>query len=250
MAKRARKLRNRFEELREASQLACNRIVKKRSDVVAIYVVGSVARGNVHEKSDIDVMCMVKKGNAPERESIKVMGCNADVFYVPIKLWKEEFDGRSGSDWEIEASSIMDSLVLYDPSGFIREIKEELMVYPEEKQRMSIKLTYERMASHSHAVGYHYMNKGYDIESIFSKLYAMEALKILFPLNKVYLNDYKHIFEQLAELREKPPDYLRKCLSLLWSKSRDVNRDQATRIANNVWETQKAIRAKIRSLGL
>lgn len=115
---------------------------------------------------------------------------------------------------------------------------------------MSIKLTYERMASHSEAVGYHYMNKGYDIESIFSKLYAMEALKILFPLNRVYLNDHKHIFEQLAELREKPPDYLQRCLSLLRSKSRDVNRDQATRIANNVWKTQKAIRAKMRSLEL
>jgi len=250
MVKSTRKLGNRLEGLREASQLACKRIIKKRSDIVAIYVVGSVARGNVHEKSDIDVMCLVRQGNASERESIKVMGCSADVFYVPIKLWKGEFDGRSGSDWEIEASSIIDSLVFYDPSGFIRKTKDELMVYPKEKQRMSVKLTYERMTGFSEAVGYHYMNKSYDIESIFSKLYAMEALKILFPLNRVYLKDYKRIFEQLVELPEKPPDYLRKCLSILRSKSRDVNRDQATRIINDIWNTKKVIKAKMCSLGL
>lgn len=99
MAKRARKLRNRLEKLREASQLTYKRIIEKRSDIVAVYVVGSVARGNIHEKSDIDMVCLIKQGSVSERESIKVLGCSADVFYVPIKLWKEEFNSRSGSDW-------------------------------------------------------------------------------------------------------------------------------------------------------
>jgi len=250
MVKGARKLRNRLGALREASELACERIIKKRSDVTAVYVVGSVARGNVHGESDIDMMCLVKQEKISRRENMKVMGCSADIFYVPIKLWKEEFDGRSGSDWEIEASSVVDSLVLHDPSGFIRKAKEELMVYPEERRRMNISLTYDRITGFSEAVWYHYMSRSYDIESIFSKLYAMEALRILFPLNRVYLKDHKHMFEQMEGLPEKPLGYVRKCLGLLRSKSQGVNRDQARRIINDVWKTKRAIKAKMSSLEL
>lgn len=250
MVKSAGKLKNRLEELREASQLACERIIKKRSDIVAVYVVGSVARGNVHWESDIDMVCLIKQGGVSERERIKVLDCSADVFYFPIKLWKEEFDGRSGSDWEIEASSVVDSLVLHDPNGFIRKAKEGLLVFPEERRRMNTRLTYDRMTGFSEAVGYHYMSRSYDIESIFSKLYAMEALRILFPLNRVYLKDHKRMFEQLEGLPEKPLGYVRKCLGLLRFKSQDVKRDQARRIINDVWKTKRAIKAKMLSLGL
>jgi len=54
MTTKSDKLRSRLKVLREASRLACKRVLEKRSDVIAVYVVGSVARGNIHEKSDVD----------------------------------------------------------------------------------------------------------------------------------------------------------------------------------------------------
>ncbi len=80
-------------------------------------------------------------------------------------------------------SNILDSIVLYDPSGLIRGIKQKFRVYPEEKRRENILHHFHRMGWFENAVKYHYFKKNYDIESIFSKLFAIEALRILFPLN-------------------------------------------------------------------
>jgi len=242
------KLSNRLETLRKASKRACKQVLGKRSDVLAVYIVGSVARGNIHEKSDVDMMVVVEDGGDSEREDLEMLGCSVDIFYVPLKLWKEELHDSWGSEWEVEASSIVDSLVLHDPKGLVQKTKKELETYPEEKRRKGIRNIRDKMAHFSEAVWYHYVNRNYDTEPIFSKLYAMQALRILFPLNKVYLKGDKYIFKQVEELEERPPDYLEGCLSLLHFKSQNVNRSEATWIINTVSETKEAIEAKIRSL--
>jgi len=243
-------LNSRLGVLREASRRACERIVRKRSDVIAVYVVGSVARGNIHEKSDVDMMVVVEQGDDFKEERSEEIGCNVDIVYSPLNLWKEELYHSWGSDWEVEVSSLVDSLVLYDPHGLIQKAKKDFEVYSEENRRRGIRNIHQKMRGFSESVWYHWLNRNYDIESVFSKLYAMEALRILFPLNRVYLKGDKHIFHQVEELREKPPDYLEKCLSLLWFKSQGLNHDEATWIINTVSEIKKAIEDAIRQLGL
>jgi len=243
------KLNSRLETLREASRRACKRVLKNRSDVVAVYVVGSVARGNIHEKSDVDMGVLVEHGDKPERENIE-LGCSVDIVYVPLHLWKEKLYHGVGSEWEIDASNIVDSLILYDPNRLIQNTKTELKAYPEEKRKQSILHAFDRMGWFGEAVWYHYLKKNYDVESVFSKLFALEALKILFPLNRVYLKGDKYIFEQVGDLQEKPLGFLEKCLSLLWFKSQDVNHDEATWIINTDSEIKKIMDAKVRSLEL
>jgi len=242
------KCAGRLETLREASRRVCSRILQKRSDVVAVFVVGSVARGNIHEQSDVDMSVLIEHGDNPERENFKELGCNVDIVYAPLHLLKERLDYGVGSEWEIDASNIVDSLVLYDPNGLIQKTKRELEVYPEEKRRKNILHIYDKMGWFNNSVWYHYLKKNYDVESVFSKFFAMQALKILFPLNRVYLKGDKYIFEQVEELQEKPPKYLQKCLSLLWFKSQNVTNDEATWIINTVSEINKAIEANIRQL--
>jgi len=87
------------------------------------------------------------------------------------------------SDWEIDASNIVDSLILYDPNDLIQKTKKELEKYPEEKRRKNILQNYDKMGCFGEAVRYHFTNKNYNIESIFSKFYAMQALKILVAFN-------------------------------------------------------------------
>ena len=242
------KCAGRLETLREASRRVCKRVLQERSDVVAVFVVGSVARGNIHEQSDVDMAVLIEHGDHPKRENFKELGCNVDIVYAPLHLWKERLYHGMGSTWEIDASNIVDSLVLYDPNGLIQKTKRELEVYPEEKRRENILQVYHEMGWFGEAVRYNYLKKNYDDESIFSKFFAMQALKILFPLNRVYLKSEKQIFEQVEDLQEKPPNYLQKCLSLLWFKSQNVNHDEATWIINTVSEINKAIEAKIRQL--
>jgi len=193
------------------------------------------------------MIVLIEHGDDFKEERFKDLGCSVDIFYVPLKLWEEELYYSWGSEWEVEASSVVDSLVFYDPNGLIQKAKEELRAYPEEKRRKGIRQIHDKMISFSEAVWYHYVNKNYDIESIFSKFYAMQALKILFPLNRVYLKGDKFIFKQVEELRETPPNYLQKCLNLLWFKSQKVNYNEATWIINTVSETKEVVEAKIRS---
>jgi predicted nucleotidyltransferase len=239
------KLNCRLETLREASRRASKHILKKRTDIVAICVVGSVARGNIHENSDVDMFVLVESGDKPERESVQELDCKVDIVYIPFRLWKERLYRGIGSMWEIEVSNILDSLILYDRDGFIQESKREFKIYPDEKRRMSILHIFQQMGWFENTVKYHYLKKNYDIESVFSKIFAIEALRILFPLNRVYLKGDKYIFEQVKDLREKPPDFLEKCLSLLWFKSQNVNYNEATWIIDTVSEIMKIVEEQI-----
>lgn len=236
-----------LETMREAAQHVCERILEKRSDIIAIYIIGSVARGDIHQKSDVDLIVLIEQGDFKE-ERFKELSCNFDICYFPLELWKEELYYSWGSEWEVEASSIVDSLILYDPKRLVERTKEEFATYPEEKRRKGIRNIYDQMIKFSQAVWHHYVNNNYDIESIFSKFYAMQALKILFPLNKVYLKDDKDIFKQVEKLQEKPPSYLQKCSSLFSFKSQNVNYDEATWIINTVSETKRVIETKISSI--
>ena len=94
-----------------------------------------------------------------------------------------------------------------------------------------------------------YLKGNYDIESIFSKLFTIEALRILFPLNRVYLKGDKYLFEQVKNLKT-PPGFLEKCFSLLWFKSRDVKREEAIWIVNTVSEIRKTLEKEINSLNI
>ena len=78
----------------------------------------------------------------------------------------------------------------------------------------------------------------------------MEALKILFPINRIYLKADKYIFKQIKELERKPPNYLEKCLSLLRFKSQNVDYKEATWLINRVSEIRKAIENTINRMGL
>jgi len=232
---------DRLKTLRILGQHIGMRIVKTQHDVVAAFIVGSVARGNIHSVSDIDLCILIEHGDRPKREIIEESGYEVDITYIPLHLWEENLYRGIGSEWEIEASNIIDSIIIYDPKKLIKKVKEYLKTYPEEKRRMNILFTYHRMGWFREAVKYHYIRRNYDFESIFSKIYAITALKILFSLNRVYLKGDKYIFDQVKELQKIPPSFLEKCLNLLYFKSKNVKYEEAKWIFRTVSDIQKTI---------
>ncbi len=100
--------------LRRAGQRVCERLIKSRRDVVAVFIVGSVARGDIHEASDVDMCVVIREEGKPGRESIQELGCKVDVAYVPLRLWLEKLWRDVGSMWEINVSSILNSIILYE----------------------------------------------------------------------------------------------------------------------------------------
>jgi len=106
---------DRLKTLRILGQHIGMRIVKTRHDVVAAFIVGSVARGNIHSESDIDLCILIEHGDRPKREIIEESGYKVDITYIPLHLWEENLYHGIGSEWEIEASNIVDSIIIYDP---------------------------------------------------------------------------------------------------------------------------------------
>jgi hypothetical protein len=143
----------------------------------------------------------------------------------------------------MEASNIVNSIILYDPRGIIKKAKEDFQIYPEETRKRRIKNLLQKLQNLGETTWFYYVNKNYDIESIFSKLFAIMALRVLFPINRVYLIGDKHLFKQLVDLEQKPPGYLENCYNLLWFKCQDVNQPEANWIVDIVKETRKAIEA-------
>ena len=235
--------------LREAGRRVCEKIIKSRQDIVAVYILGSVARGNIHENSDIDLCVIVNRGEKAWREIIQEMSCNVDIAYAPLRLWIERLQREMGSMWEINVSSILDSIILYDPTGLIRKIKRELSVYPEEKRIENILHQFNVMGWYENAVRYHYLKGNYDYEAIFSKFFAFEALKLLFPLNRTYLKGEKYLFEQVKELKA-PPGYVEECFYLLWFKSHNIEKEEATYIIGKVSEIRKKAVKTLRQTGI
>ena len=241
-------LAERLKELREAGRRVCEKILRERGDVVAVLVVGSVARGDIHEGSDVDLCVLVESGYAVREELIEG-GCVVDVSYAPLNLWMERLRRDVGSMWEINVSNILDSIVLYDPRGLVDRIKRELSRYPEEKRRENFLHHFYMMGWHENSVKHYYARGSYDFAAIFSKLFALESLRALFPLNGVYLRGDKYIFDQIGSLRA-PPGFIEGCMSLLWFKARGVTREEAGWIMSTISTLRRAIEAEARSLGL
>ncbi len=242
-------LDERLKALRKIAQNICEELVRDRRDIIAVLVVGSVARGNVHEESDIDMCVLTKEGDKPKREFMSKSGFKADIVYVPLKLWMERLWRDIGSMWEINVSNILDSIVLYDPTGLVKRIKKEFSKYPEEKRKQNILYHFHMMGWYQNSAKYHYLKGNYDIESIFSKLFAIEALKILFPLNGVYLKGDKYLFEQVKNLKA-PSGYLKKCFDLLWFRTKGINHEEATWIMNTISEIMDIAKEEVMRFGL
>ena len=176
-------LDQRLKEMRDAGKRVCRKILDKRNDVIAVYIEGSVARGDIHEKSDVDIVAVKEEGEYEEerRSPIRTLdevddsAFSIDIGYIPLGLWKEELYHNIGSEWECEVSTVVDSIILYDPKGLVTEAKEHFKLYPEDRRRMTIKNILDRLKGFSESVWYHYVNKNYNIESLFSKFFAMEA---------------------------------------------------------------------------
>jgi len=82
-------LNDRLKIMRRAGQYVCERLVKSRRDIIAVLIVGSVARGNIRETSDIDMCVIVNEGDKPQRENIQELDYKVDVVLCSLEALDE-----------------------------------------------------------------------------------------------------------------------------------------------------------------
>jgi predicted nucleotidyltransferase len=98
--------------------------IRKRDDIAAAIVTGSVARGEAVEPSDIDISLIV---NGPERSGVDTW---QDGVYIDAKtVLKADFDDlEQVLQNPFRSTHLNDGLILYDPTGFLTRMQKELRV--------------------------------------------------------------------------------------------------------------------------
>jgi predicted nucleotidyltransferase len=108
---------------------ACENLVKRLGDrVVAVALFGSRARGEASEKSDFDFFVVVRDFDERDRR-FKIYHCLHSVVKRDVTVIDIDEDELFREDLKIDSlllNIIWDSVILYDPTGRLRELFERV----------------------------------------------------------------------------------------------------------------------------
>jgi predicted nucleotidyltransferase len=108
---------------------ACENLVKRLGDrVVAVALFGSRARGEASEKSDFDFFVVVRDFDERDRR-FKIYHCLHSVVKRDVTVIDVDEDELFREDLKIDSlllNIIWDSVILYDPTGRLRELFERV----------------------------------------------------------------------------------------------------------------------------
>lgn len=100
------------------------KLLEKYSDeIVAAGLHGSVARGNVHEGSDIDFSVVTRTKDAVPSRELRV----GDVLVSLGAVSRDEYLAYASKityHWSLAKGEYVESLALHDPEGFFDELKD------------------------------------------------------------------------------------------------------------------------------
>ncbi len=127
--------RERIEACREVSE----RLLKKYyHDIIATAVMGSVARGDDREHSDIDFHVLVRKGSSLRTHSFVLNNC---LFAINVRTeaeWRNELtDG--GDRVPMAIGALMNVLPAHDPTGAFARLKNLAMNVPGEAWKNGVR---------------------------------------------------------------------------------------------------------------
>jgi predicted nucleotidyltransferase len=108
---------------------ACENLVKRLGDrVVAVALFGSRARGEASERSDFDFFVVVRDFDEKDRR-FKIYHCLHSVVKRDVTVIDIDEDELFREDLKIDSlllNIIWDSVILYDPTGRLRELFERV----------------------------------------------------------------------------------------------------------------------------
>ena len=137
---------------RELAQRFIQAQLEKRTDIMAAWVAGSVARGEDTESSDIDIV-LVSAGEGGASE-VSRGGIDAwlDGIYIEAGLASETeyIDLEAILQHPVKATHLNDALLLYDPSGRFTELQRAVRAVFMQPQWLAKRLTYWLAEARTH----------------------------------------------------------------------------------------------------
>ncbi len=182
-----------------ARSLADSLVIRFGDRIEGIMVQGSVARGDVHESSDVDMVVFIAGGDrlgyGSVCETFRDSGIGVDVDYVSLDRVAGELSTLLGPDWEMTSSALGDALVLYDRDGRVAKVKRENQGYPLEMRIRNLSYLHGKMQDMGEAVYHAWIREEYRDALVYSRMFAERVLQMMFPLFGVKLSAEKHLLD-------------------------------------------------------
>lgn len=114
---------------------------QQRQDIVAAWIVGSVARGEETELSDIDLSLMVAGTGEMDRAGLDLW---REGIYIEANLVFQQsyVDLDEVLDDAFKATHMHDALILYDPTGFVTGVQKRVRAVYMQPQWLGKRLTF------------------------------------------------------------------------------------------------------------
>jgi hypothetical protein len=116
-------------------------MIAQRGDIVAAWIGGSVARGEETELSDIDLSLMVAATGAMSREGFDLW--REGIYIEAGIISQQEFaDLEAVLNNPFRATHMNDALILYDPTGFVKQMQDAVRAVYMQPQWLNKRLSF------------------------------------------------------------------------------------------------------------
>jgi predicted nucleotidyltransferase len=187
--------------------------LKKRKNVLGIFLAGSFARKETHPLSDVDLYVLVKRGI---KQRLLDPWERFRVTYLTEKELKKRFWQR---DWIFSRCLVLSSKILYDPKGILGKIKKEARKYPEEIRQFELRANVFHAKYQLSRAKFAFKKKDFPSAVYFLMRCGEEILFFFYVLNKLFLPSERKIYEERKKIKIKPKNFEKRliegsCLNL------------------------------------
>lgn len=223
------KKRDRITSLWELAEKIANEL-KSDPRIVAIWVFGSLVRGEADEFSDLDMAALVEEDkfqefmmesreekwkskleahpNSADRwgDNIVTQDICISIDYLTLdRIFKCEWNELKNVDAIL--GGILSSRIMYDPKGILKGLKQELAVYPEQLRKRRILILDDGAATYAFLAEREIKRKDYVNAAYYLRIAIQQLTYLLFPLNSQYLVSKRNLLDRLRNLINVPKGF-------------------------------------------
>ncbi len=180
--------------------------LKKKKNVIGIFLAGSFARKEAHQFSDIDLYVLTK------RKVKKTLSDPFDPLHITFLTQKDLEKRFRDQDWIFSRCLILNGKIFYDPKGILKKLKKKAKKYPEDIRQFELRANVFHSKYQLSRAKYALLKKDFPSAVYFLMRCAQEILFFFYVLNKMYLPSERKIFEERKKIKIKPKNFEKKII--------------------------------------
>lgn len=175
--------------------------LKKRKNVLGIFLAGSYARNEQHDFSDIDLYVIVEK---PVKKELVDPWETLHTIFLTLGQLKKRFRQM---DWIFSRSLVLNGKILYDPKGLIKKVRKEIKPYPEDIRQFELRANVMHAKMQLSRARYAFKKGDVPSAIYFLRKCADEILFFFYVFNKIYLESERKLLEDRKKIKRKPQNF-------------------------------------------